>query len=49
VPPLSYQSEGPFLVAAYQSLSGIDAFYWFATGEEDWRAPGSANGFMPSD
>jgi len=49
VPPLSYQSEGPFLVAAYQSLSGIDAFYWFATGEEDWRAPGSANGFMPSE
>ncbi|HLH55094.1 MAG TPA: hypothetical protein VKY92_15915 [Verrucomicrobiae bacterium] len=49
VPPLSYQSEGPFLVAAYQSLSGIDAFYWFATGEEDWRQPGSANGFMPSE
>ncbi len=49
VPPLSYQSEGPFLVAAYQSLTGIDAFYWFATGEEDWRQPGSANGFMPSE
>jgi hypothetical protein len=49
VPPLSYQSEGPFLVGAYQSLSGIDAFYWFATGEEDWRQPGSANGFMPSE
>jgi hypothetical protein len=49
VPPLGYQSEGPFLVAAYQSLTGIDAFYWFATGEEDWRQPGSANGFMPSE
>jgi len=49
VPPVSYQSEGPFLVAAYQSLSGIDAFYWFATGEEDWRQPGSANGFLPSE
>ena len=49
VPPLGYQSEGPFLVAAYQSLSGIDAFYWFATGEEDWRQPGSANGYLPSE
>jgi hypothetical protein len=49
VPPLSYQSEGPFLVAAYQSLTGIDGYYWFATGEEDWRQPGSANGFMPSE
>ncbi len=36
VPPLGYQSEGPFLVAAYQSLSGIDVFYWFSTGETEW-------------
>ena len=36
VPPLGYQSEGPFLVAAYQSLSGVDVFYWFATGETEW-------------
>jgi hypothetical protein len=49
VPPLGYQSEGPFLISAYQSLTGVDAFYWFATGEEGWRQPGSANGFMPSD
>ncbi len=49
VPPLSHQSEGPFLVAAYQSLTGVDAYYWFATGEEDWRQPGSANGYMPSE
>lgn len=49
VPPLGHQSEGPMLVAAYQSLSGVDAFYWFATGEEDWRQPGSANGFLPSE
>jgi hypothetical protein len=49
VPPLSHQSEGPFLVAAYQSLTGIDAYFWFATGEEDWRQPGSANGFLPSE
>ncbi len=43
VPPLGYQSEGPFLVATYQSLTGVDVFYWFATGEAEWsnhdRAP----------
>jgi hypothetical protein len=49
VPPQGYQSEGPFLVAAYQSLNGVDAYYWFATGEEGWREPGSANGFLPSE
>jgi len=49
VPPLSYQSEGPFLIAACQSLNGVGAYYWFATGEEDWRQPGSANGYMPSE
>jgi hypothetical protein len=36
VPPLGYQSEGPFLVATMQSLTGVDAFYWFATGEAEW-------------
>lgn len=30
VNPLGYQSEGPFLMAAYQSLTGVDAFYWFS-------------------
>jgi hypothetical protein len=49
VPPQGHQSEGPMLVAAYQSLNGVDAFYWFATGEEDWRQPGSANGYLPSE
>ncbi len=43
VPPLGYQAEGPFLVAAYQSLTGVDVFYWFGTGEAEWsnqdRAP----------
>ena len=29
VSPLAYQSEGPFLVAVYQSLTGVDAFTWF--------------------
>jgi hypothetical protein len=49
VPPQGYQSEGPFMIAAYQSLNGVDAYYWFANGEEDWRQPGSANGFLPSE
>ena len=49
VPPLSHQSEGPFLIAAYQSMNGVGPYYWFATGNEDWRQPGSANGFMPSE
>ncbi len=48
VPPTYYQSEGPFLVAAYASLSGVDTFYWFATGEVQWRQPASANGYLPS-
>ncbi|MCW8130046.1 MAG: hypothetical protein KIS92_06835 [Planctomycetota bacterium] len=48
VPPLSYQSEGPFLIAAYSSLNGVDAYFWFAHGEEEWRHPGSANGYLPS-
>ncbi len=38
VPPLGYQSEGPFLVSAYQSLTGVDVFYWFSTGETEWSS-----------
>ncbi len=50
VPPLSYQSEGPMLIAAYQSLNGVGAYFWFASGEERWNtwSINSANGFMPS-
>ena len=32
VHPEGFQSEGPMLMAAYQSLTGVDAFYWFAAG-----------------
>lgn len=28
--PNRYQSEGPFLVAAYQSLNGVDGIVWFS-------------------
>jgi hypothetical protein len=36
VPPSGYQSEAPFLAAAYQSLTGVDVVYWFSTGEVEW-------------
>ncbi len=36
VPPTGYQSEGPFLAAAYQSLTGVDVVYWFTTNEVEW-------------
>ncbi|MGB3513207.1 MAG: hypothetical protein WBA93_29140 [Microcoleaceae cyanobacterium] len=48
VPPLGYQSEGPFLVSVFQSLTGVDGYYWFATKETQWRQPSSANGYLPS-
>jgi hypothetical protein len=34
--PLGYQSEAPFLAAAYQSLTGLDATFWFATQRTEW-------------
>ena len=30
VHPNLYQSEGPFLMTAYESLTGVDTTYWFA-------------------
>ncbi len=36
VAPLSFQAEGPFLVAVYQSLCGIDGFYWFAAAKPEY-------------
>ncbi len=36
VHPLGYQAEGPFLVGAYQALSGLDAFYWFSATDATW-------------
>ena len=37
VSPLGYQSEGPFLMAAYQSLTGVDTFYWFSDGSPEYQ------------
>jgi hypothetical protein len=28
--PLAYESEGPFLITAYESLTGVGPFYWFS-------------------
>jgi hypothetical protein len=36
VPPMGYQAEGPFLIAAYQSLTGVDAYYWFAITKPEY-------------
>lgn len=43
VPPLGYQSEAPFLVSAYLSLTGIDALYWYGTGEAEWSTTDRAD------
>ncbi len=36
VPPNLYASEGPLVVAAQMSLTGVDSFYWFASGTVEW-------------
>lgn len=46
--PNEYAAEAPFLVSVYSSLTGFDAYYWFATGTETWTPPQSANGYLPS-
>jgi hypothetical protein len=38
VTPLVYQAEGPFLASVYQSLTGVDAFYWFSADSVDYDA-----------
>lgn len=48
VMPAQYAAEAPFLISAYQSLNGVDAYYWFATGDDQWTSPESANGYAPS-
>ncbi|HZT41206.1 MAG TPA: hypothetical protein VFA07_03410 [Chthonomonadaceae bacterium] len=40
VAPTAYQSEGPFLIAAYESLTGVDISYFFADGDvPEWQPP----------
>jgi hypothetical protein len=40
VAPTAYQSEGPFLTAAFESLTGVDVSYFFADGDvPEWQPP----------
>ncbi len=48
VMPMKYSAEAPFLISVYQSLTGVDAYYWFATSDDEWTPPQSANGYMAS-
>lgn len=48
VMPNDFAAEGPFLISVYQSLTGVDGYFWFATGDDEWTEPESANGYMPS-
>jgi hypothetical protein len=34
--PQRYMAEGPFLISVYQSLTGIDGFYWFCITDENY-------------
>ena len=48
VMPNAFASEAPLLVSAYQSLTGLGAYFWFATGDDEWTPPSSANGYTAS-
>lgn len=37
VSPLGYQAEGPLLCAAYQSLTGMQGFFWFSMGTPSYN------------
>ena len=39
MPPNLYQAESAFLTAAYQSLTGVDAYYWFCTSDIGFGRP----------
>ncbi len=38
VNPNLYQSEGPLMIAAYSSLTGVDGFFWFTSSSREWDA-----------
>jgi len=48
VAPNGFGAEGPFLISAYASLSGVAGYYWFSTSDEGFAPPQSANGYLPS-
>lgn len=45
VMPNAYRAEGPLTMAAYQSLTGVDVFYWFALHYADWTQPTLIDGY----
>ena len=45
VMPGANMVEAPFLISSYSSLNGVDAYFWFATGDEQWTPPQSPNGY----
>ncbi|MBC8103372.1 MAG: GNAT family N-acetyltransferase [Cytophagales bacterium] len=48
VAPTAYQSEGPLLTAAYQSLTGVDVSYFFADGDvPEWQPPFAPDPWNP--
>jgi hypothetical protein len=36
VSPMDFQNEGPFLMAAYQSLTGVAGYFWFAATADQY-------------
>lgn len=45
VMPCANMVEAPFLISAYSGLNGVDAYFWFATTDEQWTPPQSPNGY----
>ena len=45
VMPNANMVEAPFLISSYSSLNGVDAYFWFATVDEQWTPPQSPNGY----
>jgi hypothetical protein len=44
--PNGHGFEAPLLLASYMSLSGVDMYFWFSSGTDDFEAPRSANGYL---
>lgn len=45
VGPNLYRAEAPLTTAAYQSLTGVDAYYWFSFHYVDWTQPTLVGGY----
>jgi hypothetical protein len=45
VMPSKYRAEGPLTMAAYQSLTGVDAYCWFSMHYPDWTQPTMVAGY----